>query len=83
MKKNGMILNYFRRSLALHRPYPNSILYFHTFLVFNMVKNGRGLSRWKDVNTNIQSYLTMEDNIAMCNEPNSISELIRRSAQMR
>ena len=44
-----------------------------------MVKNGRSLSRLKDVNTNIQRYLTMEDNIAMCNEPNSISELIRRS----
>ena len=83
MKQNGMILNYFRRRLALHRPYPNPILYFHTFLVSNMVKNGRRLSRLKDVNTNIQSYLTMEDNITMCNEPNSISELSRRSAQMR
>jgi hypothetical protein len=37
--------------------------------VHHMVKNGRRLSRWKDVNTNIQSYLTMEDNITMCNEP--------------
>jgi hypothetical protein len=63
MNKNGIILNYFRRSLTLHKTYPNSILYFRTFLVFNMVKNGRSLSRLKDVNINIQSYLTMEDNI--------------------
>ena len=63
MKKNGIILNDIRRRLTLHRTYPHSILYFHTFLVFNMVKNGRSLSRLKDVNINIQSYLTMEDNI--------------------
>jgi hypothetical protein len=83
MKKNGIILNDFRRSLSLNRPYPNSILYFHTFLVFNIVKTGRSLSQLKNVNINIQSYLSMEDNRQMCNEPNSISELIRRSTQMR
>ena len=83
MKKNGIILNDFRRSLSLHRTYPNSILYFHAFLVLNIVKTGRSLSRLKDVNMNIQSYLGMEDNRQMCNEPNSTSELIRRSAQMR
>jgi hypothetical protein len=75
MKKKGIILNDFR-----HRPYPNSILYFHTFLVFIMVKHGRSLSRLKDVNINIQSYLTMEYNRNMFNEPHSISELIRRPA---
>ena len=62
MQNNGIILNDFRRSLALHRPYPNAILCFHTFPVFNMVKNGRNLSRLKDVNITIQSYLTIADN---------------------
>ena len=62
MKNNGIILNDFRQSLTLHRPYPNVILCLHTFSVVNMVKNGRNVSRLKDVNITIQSYLTMEDN---------------------